>query len=224
MDKILSLENIHFRYYPDSPNVLTDLSLDIPAGKVTAILGPNGTGKTTLLHILLGLLKPFQGQVKISGKSHRDYSRKDLSQMIGLVPQFESIPFNFSVFEYVLLGRSPYLKPFQLPGAQDIRITEDALKSGILFLERVETGGFRWVSDQTTYAVDNNFVFNSIQAVYVSDLMALTLIQTFDRLVVGKSVAQISAAAALSIGSGCIGNAGRAALLPADSLFLSLDQ
>jgi len=129
MDKILSLENIHFRYYPDSPNVLTDLSLDIPAGKVTAILGPNGTGKTTLLHILLGLLKPFQGQVKISGKSHREYSRKDLSQMIGLVPQFESIPFNFSVFEYVLLGRSPYLKPFQLPGDQDIRITEAALKS-----------------------------------------------------------------------------------------------
>jgi len=129
MDKILSLENIHFRYYPDAPNVLTDLSLNIPAGKVTAILGPNGTGKTTLLHILLGLLKPFQGNVKVSGKSHREYSRQDLSQMIGLVPQFESIPFNFSVFEYVLLGRSPYLKPFQLPGEEDVRITEDALES-----------------------------------------------------------------------------------------------
>jgi len=129
MDKILSLENIHFRYYPDAPNVLTDLSLDIPAGKVTAILGPNGTGKTTLLHILLGLLKPFKGHVKVSGKSHREYSRQDLSQMIGLVPQFESIPFNFSVFEYVLLGRSPYLKPFQLPGEVDVRITEDALES-----------------------------------------------------------------------------------------------
>ena len=129
MDKILSLENIHFRYYPDDPNVLTDLSLDIPAGKVTAILGPNGTGKTTLLHILLGLLKPFQGNVKVAGKSHREYSRQNLSQMIGLVPQFESIPFNFSVFEYVLLGRSPYLKPFQLPGEEDVRIAEDALES-----------------------------------------------------------------------------------------------
>lgn len=129
MDKILSLENIHFRYYPDGPNVLTDLSLNIPSGKVTAILGPNGTGKTTLLHILLGLLKPFQGNVKVSGKPHREYSRQDLSQMIGLVPQFESIPFNFSVFEYVLLGRSPYLKPFQLPGEEDVRITEDALES-----------------------------------------------------------------------------------------------
>lgn len=83
MNKILSLENIHFRYHPDAPDVLTGLSLDIPTGKITAILGPNGTGKTTLLHILLGLLKPFQGIVKISGKSHREYSRQDLSQMIG---------------------------------------------------------------------------------------------------------------------------------------------
>ncbi len=127
MDKILSLENIHFRYYPDDPNVLSNLSLDIPAGKVTAILGPNGTGKTTLLHILLGLLKPLKGVVKVSGKSHKEYSRRELSQMIGLVPQFESIPFNFSVFEYVLLGRSPYLKPLQLPGSEDVRITEEAL-------------------------------------------------------------------------------------------------
>lgn len=129
MDKILSLENIHFRYYLDDPNVLSNLSLEIPAGKVTAILGPNGTGKTTLLHILLGLLKPLNGVVKVSGKSHKEYSRRELSQMIGLVPQFESIPFNFSVFEYVLLGRSPYLKPLQLPGPEDFRITEEALQA-----------------------------------------------------------------------------------------------
>lgn len=76
---------------------------------------------------------------------------------------------------------------------------KDALKAGLLFLEKVPTGGFRWVSDQTTYSVDNNFVYNSLQAVYVADLITLTLIDRFDRLVVGKSVAEISAAAALSI-------------------------
>ena len=129
MDKILSLNGIHFRYYPEDPNVLFDLSLDIPAGKITAILGPNGTGKTTLLHILLGLLKPLEGEVKVSGKPHRDYSKQDLSQLIGLVPQFESSPFNFSVFEYVLLGRSPYLRPFQLPRDVDIKITNEALEA-----------------------------------------------------------------------------------------------
>ena len=128
MNKILSLENIHFSYGEEDPVVLADLSLDIPTGKVTAILGPNGTGKTTMLHIMLGLLKPFQGGVRVAGKFHKDYSKRELSQMIGLVPQFESIPFNFSVIEYVLLGRSPYLNPFQLPGDVDLEITKNALK------------------------------------------------------------------------------------------------
>jgi iron complex transport system ATP-binding protein len=136
MDKVISLEGIHFRYSEDDPNVLSDLSLEIPSGKVTAILGPNGTGKTTLLHIMLGLLKPIKGEVKIAGKAHRDYSKRDLSQLIGLVPQFESIPFNFSVFEYVLLGRSPYLKPLQLPGEKDLQISEEALNAaGISHLQ-----------------------------------------------------------------------------------------
>jgi hypothetical protein len=77
--------------------------------------------------------------------------------------------------------------------------TEDALKAGLMILERVPTGGFRWVSDQMSYSVDNNFVYNSLQAVYIADLISLTLIQTFDRLVVGQSVAEISASAALAI-------------------------
>lgn len=77
--------------------------------------------------------------------------------------------------------------------------TEDALKAGLLFMERVPTGGFRWFSDQSTYTIDNNFVYNSLQAVYISDLIVLTLIDRFDRLVVGRSVAEVSQTAALSV-------------------------
>lgn len=75
---------------------------------------------------------------------------------------------------------------------------EDALKSGLLVIEPIASGGFRWVSDQMTYSADNNFVYNSLQAMYVSDLMALLLIERFDRAVVGQSVADVSAPAALS--------------------------
>lgn len=135
MNKIISLDRIHFQYHPQDPVVLHDLSLEIPAQKVTAILGPNGTGKTTLLHILLGLLKPSRGTTLVAGKPHQDYSKRDLSRLIGLVPQFESIPFNFTVYEYTLLGRSPYLNPFQLPGEEDHQIACQALESaGILHL------------------------------------------------------------------------------------------
>lgn len=73
---------------------------------------------------------------------------------------------------------------------------EDALESGLIIIEPVQSGGFRYVSDQTTYNIDNNFVYNSIQAVYLADLMTLTLIQNADRVIVGKSVAQMSAAIA----------------------------
>jgi hypothetical protein len=74
-----------------------------------------------------------------------------------------------------------------------------ALQTGLLFMQPVATGGFRWVSDQTTYSVDNNFVYNSVQAIYIADLITLSLIDTFDRQVDGQSVADISAQAALSI-------------------------
>ena len=70
---------------------------------------------------------------------------------------------------------------------------EDALESGLTIIEPVSTGGFRYVSDQTTYNIDNNFVYNSIQAVYVADLMSLTLIQNADRVIVGQSVAKVGA-------------------------------
>ena len=135
MDRILSLKDVQFQYGLENPLVLDKLSLNIPSGKITAILGPNGTGKTTMLHLMLGLLKPSSGQIEIGGKPHGGYSRRDLSQMIGLVPQFESIPFNFTVFEYVLLGRSPYLNPFQQPGDEDHEIACNALEAaGILNL------------------------------------------------------------------------------------------
>lgn len=75
---------------------------------------------------------------------------------------------------------------------------ETALKAGLLPVEPVNTGGFRFVSDQTTYSLDANFVFNSVQAVYIADLMTLSLIDSFDRVIVGQSVAEVSASAALS--------------------------
>ena len=65
MNKILSLDGIHFSYGEEDPVVLADLSLDIPTGKVTAILGPNGTGKTTLLNIIAGLEKINSGKIEV---------------------------------------------------------------------------------------------------------------------------------------------------------------
>ena len=116
---IISMSEIGFAYSPDRPAALQNLSLDIPEGSLTAILGPNGGGKTTLLHILLGLLLPQAGVLQIAGRAPSDYSRRELSQIVGLVPQNEHIPFDFSLLDYVLLGRAPYLGALEQPGAED---------------------------------------------------------------------------------------------------------
>ncbi len=124
----LSLNKIRFGYTDERPDVVNCARLEIPSRRITAILGPNGAGKTTLLHLILGLLKPDAGYISIAGKNNHGYSRGEISRIIGLVPQFEGIPFNFSVQEYILLGRSPYLKPFQIPGKLDFQIAENVLR------------------------------------------------------------------------------------------------
>lgn len=82
----------------------------------------------------------------------------------------------------------------------------DALESGLLFMEPVSSGGIRWTSDQMTYTFDNNFVYNSLQAVYVSDLVILSLIDTFNKAIVGNSVADITASSALGVLAGAMFN------------------
>ncbi|MGD8457092.1 MAG: ABC transporter ATP-binding protein [Anaerolineales bacterium] len=132
----ITFEGLSFRYDEDGNEVIDDISLDIPHGKVTAILGPNGAGKTTLLHLLLGYLKPLRGDVLVRGEPHHSYSRREMGRLFGLVPQWEYTPFNFSVLEYVLLGRAPYLDPLQMPTNEDCQVALDSLqKLNILHLK-----------------------------------------------------------------------------------------
>ncbi len=126
---IISLDRLRFSYDGTHAAVLNDLSLDILPGTITAILGPNGVGKTTLLHIILGLLKPQAGQVWLDGRPQADYSRAELSRLVGLVLQAEYVPFNFTVLEYVLLGRTPYLGLLRMPGAEDYRVAHTAIET-----------------------------------------------------------------------------------------------
>lgn len=75
---------------------------------------------------------------------------------------------------------------------------EQALLAGLLVVEPPNGGGFRFVSDQTTYGKDDNFVFNSLQVMYTGDFMALDLAFSFDNFVVGQAVADVPASVGLS--------------------------
>ncbi len=128
MAAIITLRDVSFSYDGREHTLFEGLSLAIPAGQVTAILGPNGAGKTTLLHLMLGRLVPRRGSVLLAQRPHARYSRRELGRWMGLVLQSEAIPLNFTVLEYVLLGRAPYLHVLQLPGPEDVRIAEAALE------------------------------------------------------------------------------------------------
>ena len=75
---------------------------------------------------------------------------------------------------------------------------EDALLAGLLVAKRESDGVFRWVSDQTTYSRDNNFVYNSIQAVYVADIISLSAAERMEKAFVGQSLADVTAALAMA--------------------------
>jgi iron complex transport system ATP-binding protein len=132
----ISLSGVVFAHEGRRRVLFENLSLDIPAGRVTAILGPNGSGKTTLLHLILGILAPEAGAVLLAHRHRAQYSRRDLGRLIGLVSQNEYIPFNFTVLEYVLLGRAPHLRLLQTPGEADIRTARLVLQeTGLAHLE-----------------------------------------------------------------------------------------
>jgi iron complex transport system ATP-binding protein len=127
-DSIFRFQAVSY-VYPDAQQAaLRDFSLDIPNGSVTAILGPNGAGKTTLLHLALGWLHSSGGQIEMDGKPLHAYTRREMGRWIALVPQSEAITFEYSLLEYVSLGRAPHLPPLAQPTDEDFNISLQALE------------------------------------------------------------------------------------------------
>lgn len=125
---LLRFDHISFAYRPKQSPVLQDVQIEIPAGSLTTILGPNGVGKSTLLFLALGWLRPLHGHIWLDGRRQQECTRREMGQFMGLVPQLEQLTFAYSVLEYILLGRAPYLAPLSAPGAKDYAIALEALR------------------------------------------------------------------------------------------------
>lgn len=100
MSAVIDIRGVSFRY--DGPLILEDVSLSIEKGEFLGVVGPNGGGKSTLLKLMLGLLEPTDGDVRILGRKPKEARRA-----LGYVPQFANFrrDFPISVEETVLLGR-----------------------------------------------------------------------------------------------------------------------
>lgn len=124
---LLSFRDVHFGYRRAAP-ILRSASFGLSPGRITAVLGPNGVGKTTLLYLALGWLTPWSGEILLDGRPLRGYSRLERGRWMALVPQSEHTPFDYTVIEYVLLGRAPHLPPLGAPTAADYALAWQALE------------------------------------------------------------------------------------------------
>jgi len=112
----------------DGKTILNGVSFACDRGEVVCVLGPNGAGKTTLLAALSALIQPTGGQVLLEGSDIHRLTRKQLARRIALVPQNHSPSFPFSVSEFVLTGRTPYLGLFESPRKEDRDVVTGWLK------------------------------------------------------------------------------------------------
>jgi iron complex transport system ATP-binding protein len=108
-------------------SVFAGISFSLARGTLTALVGPNGCGKTTLLHALCGIHTEATGEVRLQGQPLRGLDRREIARRIGLVPQFSQIDFGVTVEEAVALGRYPWLGMLAPPAPEDRAAVEDAL-------------------------------------------------------------------------------------------------
>ena len=132
MEKIIEVNDISFSYNKGD-NIFENISFSISKGDVLCILGPNGTGKTTLLKCLNGLEDINSGEILLNGENIKALTFPEISKLVGYIPQGHVSTFPFSVIDVVLMGRSPYINLTDSPREKDLKIAEKFLKNlGIL--------------------------------------------------------------------------------------------
>lgn len=123
----LSALNITLAY--DDHVVVKDLDIKIPDGEITAIIGPNACGKSTLLRSLARLLRPSSGQVVLDGEQIHKMKTKEVARRLGLLPQTPIAPEGITVVDLVARGRTPHQKLFQQWSEADERAVRGALEA-----------------------------------------------------------------------------------------------
>ena len=123
---MIEARSVFFRYHRDW--VLQDVSFRIEKGEFIGVIGPNGSGKTSLLKILYRLLTPQQGEISYGEKGLRQMSREEIARRIAVVPQETHSLFPFRVLEIVLMGRSPYQGHLVFESKKDLEIAKRALE------------------------------------------------------------------------------------------------
>ena len=123
---MLKFDGVHTGY--GSKEVIKGFTADIHKGEFVGLIGSNGTGKSTLLKCLSGLLPITGGRIVVGGRDNAGLKQRERSQMVAVVPQSFDIDYDFTAEDIVLMGRNPYLSYKDRESAEDYRIVEQAMK------------------------------------------------------------------------------------------------
>ena len=128
---MLKTKNLSVAY--GKQTIIPNLTVSIPKGKITALIGPNGCGKSTLLKTLVRINNPMSGEVLFEGKPLSSYGDKALARSLSLLPQILVSPEGITVRKLVEYGRSPYVSHWGKLGKDDQTIVEQAMRdTGVL--------------------------------------------------------------------------------------------
>ena len=107
--------------------ILNDINVSIFDKGFYGILGPNGSGKTSLIRHILRLLTVMEGKITVKNKGIDEYKRKELATILSFVPQNTNLDSDFTVQDIVMMGRSPYQGRFSSITKEDRNIVEEAM-------------------------------------------------------------------------------------------------
>lgn len=122
----LEMQNVTLGY--GHKVVVKDMTLQTKPGEMMGLVGPNGCGKSTIIKALSRIISPYSGRILLDGKAISRISRRALTCLLGVIPQFPLLPSAFTAFEVVLMGRSPHLGVFQYEGPKDMAIAWRAME------------------------------------------------------------------------------------------------
>ena len=126
MSTVSAVEAVDLRVTLDGARILDGVDLTVAVGEWVTIIGPNGAGKSTLLRTVGGLL-PASGSVSLFGTPSAKLHRRQRARVVATVAQSPVVPPGMAVFDYVLLGRTPYIPPLGRESAADLAAVHDVL-------------------------------------------------------------------------------------------------
>lgn len=127
-NKSLKISNLSWNPGNKDNYILNNINCEFKEGGFYGILGPNGSGKTSLIRHILRFLEIKEGTIHLEGKNISHYSRKEFARIISFVPQNVNMDVDFKVEDIVAMGRTPYLKRFETLNDNDRIIIDHAME------------------------------------------------------------------------------------------------